>query len=141
VEKKACTAKNVIICAPNKQILFATTTSEGSAHDKSIADDAALDLSSKVIILADSGFQGFAAGAATVLLPCKKPRGKDHPEHHRQWNKRFARVRVKVEHALANVKTFRMVKEIIRLKSAECRDTVFEIACGLANLRLLHPKT
>lgn len=130
----------MILCAPNKKILFATTTTEGSLHDKSILDDAGLELRAKVVILADSGFQGFSAGAATVLLPCKKPRGKDRPEHHRQWNRLFARVRVKVEHALANIKTFRIVKETIRLKSAECRDTVFELACGLANLRLLHPK-
>lgn len=130
----------MILCAANKQILFATTTFEGSAHDKAIADDAALDFSSRVVILADSGFQGFSAGNATVLLPCKKPRGKDHStEHHRRWNRLFARVRVKVEHALANVKTFRIVKETMRLKTAECRDIVFEIACGLANLRLQYP--
>ena len=79
--KKACTAKNVILCTPKKHILFATTTSEGAAHDKAIADDAELTLSAQVVILADSGFQGFSAGKATV--PCKKPHGKDHPDHHR----------------------------------------------------------
>lgn len=141
MEKKTHTAKNVILCAPNKRILFASTTAEGSAHDKAILDDADLDLSARVLILADSGFQGFSVGKATVLLPCKKPRGKDHPAHHRQWNRCLARWRVTVEHALANVKTFRVVKDTIRLKTAVCRDTVFELACGLANLRLQFPIT
>jgi DDE superfamily endonuclease len=131
----------VILCTPEKQILFATTSTEGAAHDKAIADDAEMTLSARVVILADSGFQGLSAGKATVLLPCKKPHGKDHPQHHRQWNTLFARVRVKVEHALANVKTFRIVKETIRLKTAQCRDLVFELACGLANLRLRYPKS
>ncbi|TAE33871.1 MAG: hypothetical protein EAZ92_00350 [Candidatus Kapaibacterium sp.] len=48
-------------------------------------------------------------------------------------------MRVTVEHALANVKTFRIVKETIHLKTAQCRDMVFELACGLANLRLRYP--
>lgn len=132
--------KNVILCTPNKKILFAGTTSEGSAHDKALADNAELDLSAKVVILADTGFLGFSAGKATILLPCKKPYRKDHPAHHRTWNSHLAKFRVTVEHALAGVKTLRTVKEIIRLKSAESRDMVFELACGLANLRLLHPQ-
>lgn len=135
-KKKAHTVKNAIITAPNKAVLFASTTVEGSVHDKALTDDAALELSSLVVVLADSGFQGFEAGEATILIPCKKPPGKEHPKHHKDWNKALAKVRVKVEHAIANIKTFRMVKDTIRLRKASLRDMVFEISCGLANLRL-----
>jgi hypothetical protein len=129
----------VIISTSDKRIVFAGTTSEGSAHDKAITDDAALAFDSSVIILADSGLQGALCGKAMLLLPCKKPRGKERPDHHRQWNQALARVRVVVEHALANVKTFRIVKDVIRLRAGRVRDRVFEIACALANLRLKHP--
>ena len=137
-KKKSPTAKNIVITAPDKRILFASTTAEGSAHDKTLTDDAGLLLSAPVVVLADSGFQGLSLGEAAILLPCKKPRGKARPEHHRRWNRVLARARVTVENALANAKTFRIVKDVIRLKTAELRDTVFEIACGLANLRLNH---
>jgi hypothetical protein len=104
-----------------------------------MADNAVFLLSAITILLADSGFQGLTLGEATLLLPCKKPRKKERPEHERQWNTFLARVRVIVENALANVKTFRIVKEVVRLKKAATRDLVMEIACGLANLRLSFP--
>ena len=111
----------------------------GSVHDKKMADQSGFSLSATTVLLADSGFQGLDIGAATVLLPCKKPRKKERPEHERQWNHFLAKVRVSIENAFANVKTFRIVKEVIRLKKPETRDRVMEIACGLANLRLDFP--
>jgi DDE superfamily endonuclease len=104
-----------------------------------MADKALFFFSALVILLADSGFQGFDLGEATLLLPCKKPRKKERPEHERAWNTFLAKVRVSVEHALANVKTFRIIKDIIRLKKSATRDLLMEIACGLANLRLSFP--
>jgi DDE superfamily endonuclease len=97
--------------------------------------------SALVILLADSGFQGFELGTATLLIPCKKPRNQERPLHEQAWNTVLAKVRVRVEHALANVKTFRIVKDVIRLKQVATRDMVMEIACGLANLRLTFPRS
>lgn len=73
-----------------------------------------------------------------MILPCKKPHGKERPEHHRQWNRCLAKVRVKVEHAIAHIKILRIVKDTIRLRSADIRDMLFEIACAIANLRRKH---
>lgn len=119
--------------------MYLGESTNGSVHDKKMADKALFLFSALVILLADSGFQGFDLGEATLLLPCKKPRKKERPEHERAWNTFLAKVRVSVEHALANVKTFRIIKDVIRLKKSATRDLVMEIACGLANLRLSFP--
>jgi hypothetical protein len=138
-KKKTHTEKNLVITAPNKRIVYLGASTDGSVHDKKMADSCAFVFSAMIILLADSGFQGLNLGAATLLLPCKKPRKKERPAHQRLWNTYLSRVRVSVENAFANVKTFRIVKEIIRLKKPATRDMVMEIACGLANLRLSSP--
>ncbi len=137
--KKTHTEKNLVITAPDKRILYLGDSTDGSVHDKKIADKATFLFSAMIVLLADSGFQGFDIGEARLLLPCKKPRKKERPEHERTWNTFLAKVCVIVEHALANVKTFRIIKDVIRLKKSITRDMVMEIACGLANLRLSFP--
>jgi len=45
-------------------------------------------------------------------------------------------VRVVVEHVIAGVKQYRIVKEVLRLTTKGMSDVVLEIACGLYNLRV-----
>jgi hypothetical protein len=48
----------------------------------------------------------------------------------------LARIRVKVEHALAGVKRCRIVKDVLRNTKEGVSDSVMEAACGLHNLRV-----
>jgi hypothetical protein len=48
----------------------------------------------------------------------------------------LARIRVRVEHALAGVKRRRIVKDILRNTKEGDADAVMEAACGLHNLRV-----
>ena len=45
-------------------------------------------------------------------------------------------MRVVVEHVIAGVKRCRIVKDVLRLTTADISDRVMEIACGLHNLRV-----
>jgi len=47
----------------------------------------------------------------------------------------LARIRVKVEHALAGAKRSRVVKDVFRNTKEGDSDAIMEAACGLHNLR------
>ena len=51
-------------------------------------------------------------------------------------NHLFSSARVVVEHVIAGVKRWRIVKEVLRLTTDGISDLVMEIACGLHNLRV-----
>jgi hypothetical protein len=51
-------------------------------------------------------------------------------------NRKLARIRVQVEHALAGVKRSRIVKDVLRNTKEGMSDEVMDTACGLHNLRV-----
>jgi hypothetical protein len=51
-------------------------------------------------------------------------------------NRIFSSARVVVEHIIAGVKRWRIVKDVLRLTKKGLSDLVMEIACGLHNLRV-----
>jgi len=70
----------------------------------------------------------------------KKPRGRDLTDAEKRANRKLARVRVRVEHAIAGVKRSRIVKDVFRNKKPGLSDVSMEIACGLHNVRVTHRK-
>lgn len=120
----------------DKQILYLSQTYEGSAHDKRVADEEALDFGKTVELLQDLGFQGYKPRGAVVIQPQKKPPGKELTPEQKQANREKSRERVVVEHAIGGVKVWRIVKEQIRSWCHRLRDRVMELACGLHNFRL-----
>jgi hypothetical protein len=57
-------------------------------------------------------------------------------EAEKRGNRKLARIRVRVEHALAGVKRSRIVKDVFRNKKPGLSDECMEIACGLHNVRV-----
>lgn len=90
---------NVLLAAMDKRILYLSQTYEGSAHDKGVANEEALDFGKTVELLQDLGFQGYKPVGAVVIQPQKKPRGKELTEAQKQSNREKSRERVVVEHA------------------------------------------
>ncbi len=133
---------NVLIAALDKWILYLSQTYEGSAHDKRVADEEALDFGADdehrktLELLQDLGFQGYKPKGVVVIQPMKKPRGRELTEEQKTANRQISRQRVVVEHAIGGVKIWRMVKEQIRSWCHRLRDRVLYLACGLHNFRL-----
>ncbi|MGI9175889.1 MAG: transposase family protein [Rhodothermales bacterium] len=71
-----------------------------------------------------------------VVQPQKKPRGKELTPEQKAANRERSRERVVVEHAIAGVKGWRIVKEQIRSWLHAIRDQVMHLACGLYTFRL-----
>jgi hypothetical protein len=134
--KKSHTIKNVLLAGKHKKILYLGQTYEGSVHDKKIADEAEIEFEKTIILLQDSGFQGFSPKNATIVMPEKKPKGKELTDTQKHENKKKAAERVLIEHAIGAVKVWRTVKDKIRSYRHNLRDEVMLIACGLHNFKI-----
>lgn len=135
-EKKTHTIKNVLLAGGHKKILYLSQTYEGSIHDKKIADEAEIEFEKTIELLQDSGFQGFSPEKARVVMPEKKPRGKELTQEQKLQNREKASQRVVVEHAIGQLKVWRIVKDKIRSCRHTLRDQVMLMACGLHNFKI-----
>jgi len=88
------------------------------------------------LLYQDTGFQGFALAGTTIFQPQKKPRGGELTPAEKDQNRLISRIHVRVEHAIAGVKRYRLVKDQLRNWQANFRDQVMETCCGLHNFRL-----
>lgn len=130
----------MVLANGHRKVLYLSQTYEGSVHDKRIADEAEIEFEKTVELLQDSGLQGFCPLKATVIMPEKKPRGKELTEEQKQHNKQKARQRAVVEHAIGGIEKWRIVKDKIRSYRHKLRDEVMLVACGLHNF-ILKTKT
>lgn len=132
--KKRHTVKNVIVTAQG-QVRWCSPTVPGRRHDKAVAEKERLRLPKEVTVLGDSGFAGLDPGAATLITPWQKPRGRKLHWKRRAFNRLLARERVPVEHTLASVKRLRILRDEFRNRRKGMVDAVMEIGCTLHNYR------
>ena len=129
-------AKNLLVRDETCHIGFLSHTSEGKAHDKSLAALVGSTLPCGSCRYQDLGFQGFTLDGITIIQPKKKPRNGEltplEKAHHRQ----ISAIRIRIEHAIGGVKRYRIVKDKIHLLKDRIRDTIMETCCGLHNFRL-----
>mgnify|MGYP001573049112 CR=1 FL=1 len=118
----------------NGEILYLSPTYPGSVHDKNICKEEELIFSKKVPVLADSGFQGLYSETAHIILPHKKSKNHDLSQRQETHNRWVSKIRARIEHIIASVKRFRIVKETFRYRLYPKEDTVMLIACALHNL-------
>src|SRR5215470_8318534 len=74
-------------------------------------------------------------GRGRIRRKKKPPRGELKAAEMRT-NRKLARIRVHVEHALAGAKRLRIVKDVLRNTKEGVSDSAMEAACGLHNLRV-----
>ena len=138
-KKKRHTRKNIILTNPNTtEVLFLGETQDGTMHDKKALDKEELKTDISVNLGVDLGFEGLEIANVRVVLPWKKPKGKDLTELQKQQNTCFARRRIKVEHAIAGIKRNRSVQDIYRNIKEGTDDLFMSIACSLHNLRVAY---
>jgi hypothetical protein len=132
--KKRHTVKNVIVTAQGR-VRWCSPTVPGRRHDKAVTEKERLRLPKEVTVLADNGFAGLDPGAALLITPWKKPKGRRLHWKRRAFNRLLARERVKVEHTLASVKRLRILRDEFRNRRKGMVDAVMEIGCTLHNYR------
>jgi len=136
VVKKTHNVKNDLLCTPEKRILWLSHTFNGSVHDKKIIDEQPLSLPTGITIWQDTGFLGHKPVNTKVMMPTKKPKGRQLSNVQKEENRKISSFRILVEHAIGGVKKCRIVKERFRCRKFGFDDLVMLIACGLHNFRI-----
>lgn len=135
-KKSTHTLKNLLITNLSQEVLYLGETFEGRVHDKKLYDQAELMFPEQDYCLwADLGFLGIQAEHIAVILPEKKPKGKELTNYQKELNGLIASIRVTVEHAIAGIKRVKIIRNQIRLHGWQVRDRMMAIACGLHNIR------
>jgi len=136
-KKKKHTIKNLAITDHQGYIDFISESYLGSVHDKTIWDQIEFNLKD-FNLLADLGFVGIEKDYPNAVLPYKRTKGKELTELQKQINQAIGSARVRIEHTFSGVKRLKIIRNKIRLKTQQVRDSVFRIAAGLHNLRVTH---
>lgn len=127
--------KNLLINGGDKHVVFLSQTFDGSVHDKRCADEVEFIMPDDTRMLQDTGFQGLDIDGVETVQPTKKPKGKELTAEQKQNNRDISKERITIEHSIGGVKIFRIVKDIIRLRSSEIRDKIMEVCTGLYNFK------
>jgi hypothetical protein len=139
-KKKTHTRKNGIIANERKKILFLSPTKEGRIHDLTqMKKTGVLDhIPPDKTLWADKGYQGLQSSLKNnnpVMIPHKKPKGKQLTRQQKQENKIISGIRMVVEHAIGGMKRFGSLSGIYRNRKGQ-DDSMIHLCAGLWNFHL-----
>ena len=124
--------KHNLISDKSKTILYLSKAYNGTTHDKKLADEENLVFPEgfEIELLQDTGYQGYAHKNITIIMPTKKPKGKELTQEQKDKNKEISSKRVLIEHVIGGVKILRIVKDEIRIYKETTRNLVMKTACA-----------
>lgn len=139
-KKKRHTRKNLVVCDAEKRVGILSPTVEGNTHDFTMLKDAEwMDwIPPGMSTYLDLGFQGVQKlkPDLSIVMPKKKPKGKELTAEEKKQNKAISRIRIVVENSLAGIKRLRIVSDVFRNRKEGFDDQVMLISCGLWNYHL-----
>jgi len=118
-KKKHHSVKNQVFVSPKtNRILAVSNTVKATIHDKKLFenDPLLLHLPEHSTGMGDSGYQGTEdlSPRLKMLLPQKKPPGRDLTDSQKQNNRAISGIRVKVEHPFSYLKHFNILSQKYR---------------------------
>lgn len=142
-KKKRHTKKNILLVKPTTtEVVYLGKTQDGKMHDKKALDaekeQLTLKCRSPVPLGLDLGFQGSDMPGFKLILPTKKPKGRELTDDQKQQNKAFSGIRIRIEHAISGIKRNRSAADTYRNIKEGTDDLFISVACGLHNLRVAH---
>jgi hypothetical protein len=138
-KKKMYTRKNIIISDKKKRIGYVSPTMDGKRHDYGMFKEEfpppSVVFPRSIALWIDLGFVGFEKDYpdTLVMIPKKKPKGKELTDDAKAWNRIVSGFRVLVEHAIGGVKRFGIVSDKFRNRKDGFDDKVMLVSCGLWN--------
>jgi hypothetical protein len=136
-KKKCHTKKNILVATlPRRKVSYLSPTFPGSSHDKAIADQEEPTFPEDIVLVQDTGFEGYAPVGVIICQPTKTPKGGELSFEDKHRNMLISRLRIAVELVLAGLKRCHIVKDLFRNTKEHFDDLVMEIACGLHNFRV-----
>lgn len=131
-KKKRHTIKTEIAVAENGRIVGVSKPAPGRVHDLEIRRRGP-PLPKGAQVYADSGYQGLQDDRSGVEIPYKKTKTKPLTKDERDYNHALSRFRVRVEHGIARLKSFRILSDRYRYPRA-AYGAKFSIVAGILNL-------
>lgn len=129
-KKKFHTKKNLIIGNEKKRIVYL-----GKKHDYSIfkREFNPKTIPRKIVLWMDKGFIGVKKDypGADIVMPKKKPKGKELSDFDKENNKTISGIRVMSEHAIAGIKRLKIVSDKFRNKNNKFNDKSMFLSCGI----------
>lgn len=131
-KKKRHTIKTEIAVAENGRIVGVSKPAPGRVHDLEIRRRGP-PLPKEAHVYADSGYQGLQDDHSGAEIPYKKTKTKPLTKDERAYNHALSRFRVRVEHGIARVKSFRILSDRYRYPR-NAYGAKFSIVAGILNL-------
>ena len=131
-EKKRHSIKNEVITTEAGRIVSVSSSTPGAVHDLTLRRRGP-PLPQNARGDADSAYQGYQDDHSDLDIPYKKPKKGKLSQDEKEYNHALSRFRVRVEHAIGRMKTFRILSERYRyLRSPH--SVKFSIIAGMTNL-------
>ncbi|XP_070390457.1 uncharacterized protein [Dermacentor albipictus] len=138
--KGANTMKFLTVIAPNGFIMFVSDVYGGRASDKYIVKTCGVEeyLLPGDEIMADRGFKldPYLEAQGIKMNRPAFTKGKDQlPESEVTETRRIASLRIHVERAINRIKTYRIFKQVLPIKSRKYASKIVLVCAGLCNLK------
>ena len=128
-KKKKYTIKNQITVDKKGKIRTVSRSVPGKKHDKKLFDEEKPMFPEKTELTGDLGY----IGAEGVIVPNKKPKGKELTTEEKQYNIRLSKRRITVEHSFGKMKIFQILTQQFRNPKRK-HSLIFKNVAGLHNL-------
>ncbi len=131
-KKKRHTIKAEIITTQEGRIVSVSKSAPGSVHDITIRRRGP-PLPENARGHADSGYQGYQKDHPALEIPYKKSKKKLLTKDEKEYNHALSRLRIRVEHAFARMKRFRILSDRYRYPRPK-HTAKFAIIASIANI-------
>ena len=132
-KKKRHTNKTEIRITSQKRIVHVSKTKPGAVHDFAVYKEEP-PIPRDSTALADSGYQGLDKIHARTEIPFKASKKNPLDSEDKIYNRALSRIRVKVEHVIGQLKSFKVLSERYRNKNRRY-NLKFNIIAGIVNLK------
>lgn len=132
-KKKRHTLKTEIQITDEGEIVHVSNPHPGREHDMSVRKQGP-PLHPNTNAHVDSGYQGLQQDHGNTQYPYKKSKNKPLNDEEKEYNRALSRFRVRVEHKIRELKTFRILKETYRNHRRGFGIAV-NIVAGIVNLK------
>lgn len=133
-KKKDHTLKTEIRTTTKGEVVYVSKTVPGAQHDFSLHKEEE-SIPEEVRVFVDSGYQGLQNLHLATELPYKKPKKGELKDGEKEYNTALSRVRVKVEHIIGDIKTFRIMRDVYRNRTIPFHNKVINIVAFLVNVK------
>ena len=134
--------KTQISVTASGRIIDVSKSYPGSIHDKTVIDqeETIKKFPKKTCLRFDSGYQGVKEDNPDhyLVLPTKKPKGKELSELAKEHNRIGSKRRVVAEHAYSRLKKFRILGNLYR-GPIQSYNPIFRCIASILNFKLANP--